>query len=1167
MKINLYDYEVEIEDNILTEVDIYNKYVELSDEAVEEFLKFYRNASGIGEVISQGKNVAYDQYRKIVRHTISLCACNGVFGLTEDDVFKCHSTFAVNNVLNEIASKADSIKLQQRKEEAYRERRKAYRGRFVGGGFGIEGAVKGMAMAGAANMVSGMFHSVANAFGNVGSAIKKNSRLNHLYHDGVSADICKAIHKDCINFYYVMEEILDSNGFRSYNIPRRIKEADAIYKQLEDGILPKETYPQAIATMISTFPGKIEYYALACNLLGGSNGELKRLVAKFNLDVDEYSLIEASAEWRNLIFGDFLDYIKNDESYKFMYLKRLRYSKWGREIIEELQYGPVDAVAQIIANYIEEFREDKKYRELDMYTFENGKNAYLLALFECRGVKLGYKEVPIFAINISNQIMKGADTSEHILLTSNKIYYVSKEGKNNKSINVQEIKNIEFNDDEYGVQINNFWFAPKTCLSSEDELDLRGLLSSIIAIIQCLMSVGHSVRSAAIIRQDSLEKDYEKPNDICIYFREPFYDLIENGGEIKRVIELMNTESDNGYELRNSTTIMPEESNEIKLVAHKNHKFESLLTDKKLYIDTTQEKSTIAYDLQDIESAYYEWKYMSEAFWINGKQYPAISSNVKEQAKEFIGVVYWLRKYTNDKKSTSAVGSQNDVMFTTSSVDEFKRQYSSYMELIETGNIHKLWECVKKGEPIAEYVIWQTYEKILPPMKLGYLEADILNSICTDIESNTGKDSSISKFVKSVLYVKLNIENENAVGEVKRQLAVIEALARENNCVSAMAYAGFRMTSANTLDEREGLDFLIKSANKNHPLAMAWYGSYLMSGEHRVKVDVNTARLMIGAAAYAGQGYAIKLCQKYNISYEQYSDKGNGSKEICFNKYNNNWKLERFPNVLDFKYSVYFAVYHKDVIYNNGHFLENDESLSCVMESLCVPADEKLYMATSFQMMGHFKKNFSGFAIGQSGIYIRESKKNCIHYSWDDFILTKINSDNALEIDRVRLYSSGGFVWMCSELLNELQKITMNNTNEVQRSSSCTIRHSSNTVSLDNIVDEQEIIVKRHEDAEKKRQEALKRKEEEQAKLEEFYKQEAEKKYREMKKTNEDLEQPKSNGSICSNCGKENRLDAKFCKFCGNSMIQEIPIFCTDCGNKIKPGKKFCSACGKKIDN
>ncbi len=53
-------------------------------------------------------------------------------------------------------------------------------------------------------------------------------------------------------------------------------------------------------------------------------------------------------------------------------------------------------------------------------------------------------------------------------------------------------------------------------------------------------------------------------------------------------------------------------------------------------------------------------------------------------------------------------------------------------------------------------------------------------------------------------------------------------------------------------------------------------------------------------------------------------------------------------------------------------------------------------------------------------------------------------------------------------------------------------------------------------------------------------------------------------GIFCSNCGKENKENARFCKSCGQ-MLGKVRV-CSACGNEIKPGKKFCSKCGMAIN-
>ena len=56
--------------------------------------------------------------------------------------------------------------------EAYRNIRQATRGRFMGGGQGIDGIITGALTAEAANLVVGAGHTVANFIGNVGTRLK-----------------------------------------------------------------------------------------------------------------------------------------------------------------------------------------------------------------------------------------------------------------------------------------------------------------------------------------------------------------------------------------------------------------------------------------------------------------------------------------------------------------------------------------------------------------------------------------------------------------------------------------------------------------------------------------------------------------------------------------------------------------------------------------------------------------------------------------------------------------------------------------------------------------------------------------------------------------------------------------------------------------------------------
>ena len=96
----------------------------------------------------------------------------------------------------------------------YREFRKESRGRVVGGGFGLGGALKGMATAGAINAVTGMGHSVVNAVGNVGSSISASNSKRSIYKDDDTFSfLCQAV-IDCLNSTF-LEHIQIANAHRA----------------------------------------------------------------------------------------------------------------------------------------------------------------------------------------------------------------------------------------------------------------------------------------------------------------------------------------------------------------------------------------------------------------------------------------------------------------------------------------------------------------------------------------------------------------------------------------------------------------------------------------------------------------------------------------------------------------------------------------------------------------------------------------------------------------------------------------------------------------------------------------------------------------------------------------------------------------------------------------
>ena len=113
----------------------------------------------------------------------------------------------LSNELYEIIEK-------NQQQHAYREYRKATRNKWEGGGFGVSGAIKGAATAGAFNGITGLAHSVGNAFGIMYSDFQRDKKIDSLFSDNsIPMKFVNALRQDVFNLADVLGDILIENGY------------------------------------------------------------------------------------------------------------------------------------------------------------------------------------------------------------------------------------------------------------------------------------------------------------------------------------------------------------------------------------------------------------------------------------------------------------------------------------------------------------------------------------------------------------------------------------------------------------------------------------------------------------------------------------------------------------------------------------------------------------------------------------------------------------------------------------------------------------------------------------------------------------------------------------------------------------------------------------------
>lgn len=183
-KYSIAGYDIEIPESVENYENYMNTMLTYCYDIDKEFDSWYTSQWNCHNVYSNIDNILDRLLDPIIKKGIDLLSDYGVYDIdynTLQSEYLADSFNGLNDVLDKMLWEIDDIIQKQMDEKEYRQIRKATRGRVVGGGFGLGGAIKGMAQAGAINVTTGAIHSVGNIIGNTGSAISAGANKNAVY--------------------------------------------------------------------------------------------------------------------------------------------------------------------------------------------------------------------------------------------------------------------------------------------------------------------------------------------------------------------------------------------------------------------------------------------------------------------------------------------------------------------------------------------------------------------------------------------------------------------------------------------------------------------------------------------------------------------------------------------------------------------------------------------------------------------------------------------------------------------------------------------------------------------------------------------------------------------------------------------------------------------------
>jgi len=281
--------------NVSPERQQYNqvrlKYLALAEAAAVNFgASYHASFKNIDEVHEQCTALAYSSIREAVEVALQDIVKLGIYDVDNDafaafldPYFSWPEDFAqIDDAYMAIVLKAEEL-------DAYRTERRQSRGRWVGGGFGVSGAIKGAMQAGAMNMAGNLLHGTWNLAAKAASAAGDLVSKNALFNDpGTQAHLVASLHRAVFNVHLALVDTANTCKPGTYtdlvNDEDKLRAA-RLLQNIASRRIPQDALQDALLDAVRLDPYNENFYRLWLDSFGDQTGQLERLEAVFGLHV------------------------------------------------------------------------------------------------------------------------------------------------------------------------------------------------------------------------------------------------------------------------------------------------------------------------------------------------------------------------------------------------------------------------------------------------------------------------------------------------------------------------------------------------------------------------------------------------------------------------------------------------------------------------------------------------------------------------------------------------------------------------------------------------------------------------------------------------------------------------------------------------------------------
>ncbi len=291
-KIKIYGQEYQLSEGLENFGKIKREFQELSSEYESKFIEeLMKKCDDVQDMVDNASKIANRYFEKIEEMILTKLTSNGVYTVKKSDVTKAASECGVfegfEKTLSNLEEACSNINARVNYAREQREMRKEYRGRVIGGGFGISNAMKGMVQASIINGAVGLGHSFVNAIGNARSEREARERLEDMY-PVARIGLKSAFSATIRNYHIVMIVMLDKYEIETFELPSNEdrETAKAMMENLEAGRIPKNKMKQVLFQILSLDPFSKAPYFYALEQYGDAKKELEQFAKIHEMNVE-----------------------------------------------------------------------------------------------------------------------------------------------------------------------------------------------------------------------------------------------------------------------------------------------------------------------------------------------------------------------------------------------------------------------------------------------------------------------------------------------------------------------------------------------------------------------------------------------------------------------------------------------------------------------------------------------------------------------------------------------------------------------------------------------------------------------------------------------------------------------------------------------------------------